>query len=199
MTETAAQIQFVADLANQFGQRLKEARKFKELTQVELAEGITSQSGIAQYELAQSHPTLEILMALALRLEMSIDELVGLQRPSIGVGVGRIVNELHQEADALALAMGKPTEMVLFFREAAKIISDLYMENMGLQKWNSRYKNEQTILLDNIQRLKKPKEERDNCQLCYGRNGGVKGNENVINGLVVCDYCSAKLSKHNLR
>lgn len=33
--------------------------------------------------------------------------------------------------------------------------------------------------------------EPDNCQICHGRQGGVKGNENVINGVVMCDYCHA--------
>ena len=33
--------------------------------------------------------------------------------------------------------------------------------------------------------------ERDNCQICHGERGGVKGNENVIAGVVVCDYCTA--------
>lgn len=32
---------------------------------------------------------------------------------------------------------------------------------------------------------------RDNCQECKGRRGGVPGNENVIGGLVLCDYCHA--------
>lgn len=33
--------------------------------------------------------------------------------------------------------------------------------------------------------------EPDECQRCYGVRGGVKGNENIINGIVLCDYCSA--------
>jgi hypothetical protein len=33
--------------------------------------------------------------------------------------------------------------------------------------------------------------EYDNCQVCRGASGGVKGNENIIDGLVVCDYCHA--------
>lgn len=35
--------------------------------------------------------------------------------------------------------------------------------------------------------------KRDGCELCKGERGGVPGNENVINGVVVCDYCSALL------
>jgi len=30
---------------------------------------------------------------------------------------------------------------------------------------------------------------RDNCEVCKGSKGGVKGNENIINGKLVCDYC----------
>jgi hypothetical protein len=30
----------------------------------------------------------------------------------------------------------------------------------------------------------------DNCERCKGRKGGVPGNENVVNGRVLCDYCS---------
>jgi hypothetical protein len=33
--------------------------------------------------------------------------------------------------------------------------------------------------------------DRDECEFCLGYKGGVKGNENVINGVVVCDYCHA--------
>lgn len=33
--------------------------------------------------------------------------------------------------------------------------------------------------------------ERDNCQMCLGAKGGVKGNENVVSGVVMCDHCSA--------
>ncbi len=30
---------------------------------------------------------------------------------------------------------------------------------------------------------------KDNCQVCKGSKGGVRGNENVIDGVVMCDYC----------
>jgi ribA/ribD-fused uncharacterized protein len=32
---------------------------------------------------------------------------------------------------------------------------------------------------------------RDNCQVCLGTRGGVRGNENVIDGVITCDYCHA--------
>lgn len=31
--------------------------------------------------------------------------------------------------------------------------------------------------------------EHDKCKLCLGIKGGALGNENVIDGVVVCDYC----------
>jgi hypothetical protein len=34
--------------------------------------------------------------------------------------------------------------------------------------------------------------ELDNCQICGGYRGGVPGNENRIEGLIVCDYCTAR-------
>lgn len=32
----------------------------------------------------------------------------------------------------------------------------------------------------------------DKCDVCHGRNDGVLGNENVINGVIMCDYCHAE-------
>lgn len=37
------------------------------------------------------------------------------------------------------------------------------------------------------------KNERDNCQVCRGARGGVKGNENRLDGIVVCDYCHSTI------
>lgn len=31
----------------------------------------------------------------------------------------------------------------------------------------------------------------DKCEVCLGEKGGVRGNENVIDGVVMCDYCHA--------
>jgi hypothetical protein len=33
---------------------------------------------------------------------------------------------------------------------------------------------------------------RDACQVCDGERGGTPGNENVVNGVIVCDYCHAR-------
>lgn len=30
------------------------------------------------------------------------------------------------------------------------------------------------------------------CDLCYGKSGAVRGNGNIVEGLVVCDYCCCK-------
>lgn len=32
----------------------------------------------------------------------------------------------------------------------------------------------------------------DNCQRCYGQRGGMLGNENRVNGEVLCDYCTSE-------
>jgi len=34
--------------------------------------------------------------------------------------------------------------------------------------------------------------EVDHCEECGGVNGGVPGNENIVGGKVICDYCHAK-------
>lgn len=34
-----------------------------------------------------------------------------------------------------------------------------------------------------------PERYPDNCEICHGDNGGVRGNENIIDGIVTCDYC----------
>lgn len=31
----------------------------------------------------------------------------------------------------------------------------------------------------------------DACQICNGMRGGEPGNENVVNGVIMCDYCHA--------
>lgn len=38
-----------------------------------------------------------------------------------------------------------------------------------------------------------PNEQKDKCRFCRGTKGGMPGNENVIGGVVVCDYCTSLL------
>ncbi len=33
----------------------------------------------------------------------------------------------------------------------------------------------------------------DNCEVCHGRKGGTRGNENIIDGVVMCDYCHSEV------
>jgi hypothetical protein len=35
--------------------------------------------------------------------------------------------------------------------------------------------------------------EFDNCEICGGHRGGVRGNENRIEEIVVCDYCTVRV------
>lgn len=32
---------------------------------------------------------------------------------------------------------------------------------------------------------------KDRCEVCHGTRGGVPGNENIIDGKVMCDYCTS--------
>ena len=34
-------------------------------------------------------------------------------------------------------------------------------------------------------------DDYDKCEKCRGLRGGVPGNENIIEGITLCDYCSA--------
>lgn len=36
---------------------------------------------------------------------------------------------------------------------------------------------------------------KDKCEVCRGSRGGELGNENLIGGVIICDYCHATLSK----
>ena len=40
---------------------------------------------------------------------------------------------------------------------------------------------------------------RDNCQFCRGTQGGVLGNENWVDGLLMCDYCHAEILERDER
>jgi hypothetical protein len=39
----------------------------------------------------------------------------------------------------------------------------------------------------------KKMEQLDNCEWCHGLRGGVLGNENIIAGIITCDYCHAEM------
>jgi hypothetical protein len=32
----------------------------------------------------------------------------------------------------------------------------------------------------------------DTCSVCKGTRGGIRGNENIVDGVLICDYCDAK-------
>jgi transcriptional regulator with XRE-family HTH domain len=64
-----------------FGQRLAELRKARGLTQVELAEATgTTQRAISYYENHASYPPVPFLIALVNALDVSADEILGLER-----------------------------------------------------------------------------------------------------------------------
>lgn len=47
-----------------------------------------------------------------------------------------------------------------------------------------------------IDPVNKDAKDRDACELCSGFRGGVPGNENVIDGVTVCDYCAGTIYSH---
>lgn len=51
------------------------------------------------------------------------------------------------------------------------------------------------ILRDHSHQRDSPSHEMadmsDDCSRCHGARGGVKGNENIIDGALLCDYCHA--------
>lgn len=42
-------------------------------------------------------------------------------------------------------------------------------------------------------------DSKDNCEICKGAKGGVPGNENIIDGKAVCDYCHANNTRTNAK
>jgi hypothetical protein len=41
-------------------------------------------------------------------------------------------------------------------------------------------------------RTRRVRENKDVCEKCHGEKGGTPGNENIVNGRVLCDYCTAE-------
>lgn len=39
----------------------------------------------------------------------------------------------------------------------------------------------------------------DKCSICHGSKGGVPGNENIVDGVVMCDYCHAERMRDGRR
>jgi hypothetical protein len=44
-----------------------------------------------------------------------------------------------------------------------------------------------------------PPEHGDDCVRCQGRNGGTLGNENMVDGEPVCDYCMDNIHPGKIR
>ncbi len=46
--------------------------------------------------------------------------------------------------------------------------------------------------LASMRRRRRRVDHRDKCEKCHGEKGGTPGNENIVNGRVLCDYCTAE-------
>lgn len=73
-----------------------------------------------------------------------------------------------------------PAERAYGFNVSSQLLPDL----LKWCKWAEKYGG-----VDDRPKIK----EKDNCERCKGDRGGVKGNENVIDGVVLCDYCHADM------
>ena len=52
------------------------------------------------------------------------------------------------------------------------------------------FKNKRLLSTLNYER---PDKYPDNCFYCRGTNGGVKGNEQIVDNKIACDYCHAEI------
>ncbi|MBO7149747.1 MAG: helix-turn-helix transcriptional regulator [Clostridia bacterium] len=65
---------------NTFGQRLKELRLEKELTQKELADALkTNNSSVCDWECGRTEPSIEMILNICRLFEVSADYLLGLE------------------------------------------------------------------------------------------------------------------------
>lgn len=105
-----------------------------------------------------------------------------------------------------------------YFSQHYKQIDDSYLEHMlsiddhmlkekgghSFREWLLGYNNDgrgelrytKPPLLKNIVATKEGwtwQRSKDDCSVCKGEKGGVKGNENIIDGKLICDYCSTKV------
>jgi transcriptional regulator with XRE-family HTH domain len=70
--------------ASEFGKRLYHLRTQRRLTQMELADSISStQRAISHYETVAEYPPAPVLIELSKALKVSTDELLGLKKPKI--------------------------------------------------------------------------------------------------------------------
>ncbi len=75
-----------------------------------------------------------------------------------------------------------------FIRKMERIIRD--MENYKPDEFAREMARMSRTADDKV--LLEPEFARDNCQVCLGDRGGILGNENIVNGILVCDYCHAE-------
>jgi hypothetical protein len=68
----------------------------------------------------------------------------------------------------------------------------IYVESCGLCNGIGSHEFGKCVRCQGGGLVSRPK---DNCEVCNGSKGGIPGNENVINGRVMCDYCHAESMK----
>lgn len=91
------------------------------------------------------------------------------------------LNPGTSEADIVALlgeiAAGKPSDI-------------------AVQRYTTTIATKTNVRINTIRNLYfRAVQPLDKCHFCAGRRGGTPGNENIVHGLTICDYCHADIIK----
>lgn len=99
------------------GNRIRKARENAGVTQEELAERIgVSRSAVARWELGEIEPKLKNLVALAVELEVSTDELLGISGQKAGGNLHRSSKE-KLPGNQLKLSSASMEALIRFIAE----------------------------------------------------------------------------------
>lgn len=71
-------------------------------------------------------------------------------------------------------------------KESLRKIANEYEK---LQAENDKLKAEKSRLMEALN-YELPEKYPDNCEVCKGAKAGVRGNENIVDDVVMCDYCT---------
>lgn len=104
------------------------------------------------------------------------------RRDAVAVQVGRVLG-----LRAMRTSLSKDRDREL--RSAA------YAAQKKEKNWAEMHEHAADVLLEILMRVQDElfaAGDRDHCESCKGESGGVPGNENIVNGRALCDYCSVK-------
>ncbi len=83
--------------------------------------------------------------------------------------------------------MSEIKRLLNYLKNANYTVSFVQSDRAALSDYINNIESERDTLRAELDKLK----EQKACEICNGAKGGVRGNENRIDGKIVCDYCSA--------